>query len=257
HAATLRLARDLRVWLFAGMLALSPGQLSRLRTGDLLARLMDDIDAVDGLLVRALGPLLALGLASLALAGFAFVLDPLLGGWIALAVAASAVLVPWRVARGQQDDEAGRALARADLRARLHELYEGAADLTAMDAARHRLWSLTAQAQDLSRRERRRRLRAIDGSGLHGVVGAAGWVGLLWLACGAVVDGRVDPAQAAGLAFAALALSEIGSGAALAWQALQAARASMQRVDALAGQAPAIADPPHPRALPADGPLVF
>src|SRR5690606_21848654 len=85
HEATLRVARDLRVWLFARMLALSPGQLSRLRTGDLMARLMGDIDAVDGLLVRALGPLLALGLAASGLAGFALALDPLLGGWIALA----------------------------------------------------------------------------------------------------------------------------------------------------------------------------
>src|SRR5690606_24808710 len=79
HEATLRIARDLRVWLFERMLALSPGQLSQLRTGDLLARLLGDIDAVDGLLVRAIGPLLALALAILALAGFAFALDPLLG----------------------------------------------------------------------------------------------------------------------------------------------------------------------------------
>ena len=88
HEATLRIARDLRVWLFERMLALSPGQLSQLRTGDLLARLLGDIDAVDGLLVRAIGPLLALALAILALAGFALALDPLLGAWIALAATA-------------------------------------------------------------------------------------------------------------------------------------------------------------------------
>src|SRR5690606_38150936 len=209
HEATLRVARDLRVWLFARMLALSPGQLSRLRTGDLLARLLDDIDAVDGLLVRALGPLLALALAALALTAFAFTLDPLLGGWIALTAAASAVLVAWRVAHRQQHGETTRAQVRAGLRASLHELYEGAADLAAMDATAGRLRALAGQAADLAQHERRRRLRVIDGTGLHGAVSASGWVGLLWLACAAVVDGRIDPAQAAGLAFAALALSEI------------------------------------------------
>lgn len=257
HETMLRIARDLRVWLFARMLALSPGQLSRLRTGDLLARLTDDIDAVDGLLVRALGPLLALALAAVALAAFALVLDPVLGAWIALVVLATAVLVPWRVARRQQQVEAVRAELRAGFRGSLHELYDGAADLAAMDATARWLRALPGQGTDLAESERRRRLRVADANGLHGAVNAAGWVGLLWFAGGAVVEGRIDPAHAAGLAFAALALSEIGSGAALAWQALQAGRASMRRIDALAGQTPAVADPPHPRALSATGPLVF
>lgn len=257
HEATLRVARDLRVWLFARMLALSPGQLARLRTGDLLARLMDDIDAVDGLLVRALGPLLALALAALALVAFALALDLRLGGWMALMCLASAVLVPWRVAHGQQRQETMRAGLRAGFRASLHELYDGAADLAAMDASGARLQSLPAQGAGLARHERQRRLRAADGTGLHGTITAVGWVGLLWFACGAVVEGRIATAQAAGLAFAALALSEIGTGAALAWQALQSARASMQRIDALAGQSPAMADPPRPRVLPVDGALVF
>ena len=53
HDTMLRIARDLRSWFFARALRLSPAQLGRLRTGDLLARLLDDIDAVDGLLLRA------------------------------------------------------------------------------------------------------------------------------------------------------------------------------------------------------------
>ena len=92
HETTLRIARDLRVWLFGRMLSLSPGQLSRLRTGDLLARLLDDIDAVDGLLVRAIGPLLALALATLALVAFALLLDPPSGAWIAVVCGASAMI---------------------------------------------------------------------------------------------------------------------------------------------------------------------
>ena len=255
HEATLRIARDLRVWLFERMLALSPGQLSQLRTGDLLARLLGDIDAVDGLLVRAIGPLLALALAILALAGFAFALDPLLGAWIALAATASAAAVWWRAARGQQDQEHALAQERAALRASLHELYDGAADLAAMDATARWLGKLPEQGARLAQRERRRRLRLADASALHGVTAAIAWSGLFWLACTAVIDGRLAPAQAAGLAFAALALSEALPGMALAWQALQAARASMQRIESLASQPPAVADPRRPRVLPARGAL--
>jgi len=69
HDATLRIARDLRVWFFRRALPLAPARLGGTRTGELLARLMSDIGEVDGLLVRALGPLLAL--AGIALASIA------------------------------------------------------------------------------------------------------------------------------------------------------------------------------------------
>ena len=60
HDATLRIARDARVWFFRRALPLAPGRLSATRTGDLLARLMSDIGEVDGVSVRALAPLSAL-----------------------------------------------------------------------------------------------------------------------------------------------------------------------------------------------------
>ncbi|MGJ4801983.1 thiol reductant ABC exporter subunit CydC [Luteimonas sp. SDU82] len=255
HETTLRIARDLRVWLFGRMLSLSPGQLSRLRTGDLLARLLDDIDAVDGLLVRAIGPLLALVLAALALVPFALLLDPPSGAWIAVVCGASAMIAWWGAARGH----AATALARqrACLRASLHELHDGAADLAAVDATGRWLLRLPGQAAELALEERRRRLRLADIGALQGVAGAVGWSVLLWLVCTAVVEGRLGADRAAGLAFAALALSEMLPGMALAWQSLQAARASGSRIDALAGQSPAVADPVRPGVLPARGALVL
>ena len=61
---TLRLARDLRVDFFRKVLPLAPLGLGRHRVGDLLARLLADIEHVDGLLVRAVGPLLAFGVVA-------------------------------------------------------------------------------------------------------------------------------------------------------------------------------------------------
>jgi ATP-binding cassette subfamily C protein CydC len=65
HDATLRIARDLRVWFFRRALPLAPARLGATRTGDLLARLLGDIGEIDGLLVRAIGPLLALAALTL------------------------------------------------------------------------------------------------------------------------------------------------------------------------------------------------
>lgn len=257
HAATLRIARDLRVALFARLLALSPAQLAGLRGGDVLARLLGDVDAVDGLLVRALAPLLALAAAALALIGWAARLDPVSGAWIAGTSLIAAALASWRAAAGRQRSEAALARKRAGLRASLHELYDGAADLAAMDATARWLQRLPLEAAQLGQRERRQRLRAADATAMLGAAGAIGWTGLLWLACDAALAGRVSPAQAAGLAFAALALSELTPALALAWQALQGARASAHRIGAVAGQVPVVAEPRRPQPLPASGELLL
>lgn len=257
HEATLRIARDLRVWFFGRLLALSPGQLSGLRGGDLLARLAGDVDAVDGLLVRALGPLLALAACSVVLAGVALWLDPVLGGWLAIVAAVSAACVSMRVAYGRRAEETACAEARADLRASLHELYDGAADLAALDAGERWLARLPPRSQSLSQHERRRRQRVVDGTALHALVVACGWTALLWLACRAMAGGRLDAPAAIGLCFAAMALFEAAAGAAAAWQSLQAAFASMRRIDAVAGQAPAIVDPSRPQPLPRQAALSF
>ncbi|MDR2872750.1 MAG: thiol reductant ABC exporter subunit CydC, partial [Xanthomonadaceae bacterium] len=65
HDATLRLAHDLRVWFFREVLPLAPLGLGRERIGDLLTRLVADVESVDGLWVRSVGPLLALSLTGL------------------------------------------------------------------------------------------------------------------------------------------------------------------------------------------------
>ncbi|HYM86626.1 MAG TPA: ABC transporter transmembrane domain-containing protein, partial [Pseudoxanthomonas sp.] len=94
HDVTLRLARDLRVDFFRSVLPLAPLGLGQHRVGGLLARLVADIESVDGLLVRALGPLLALaGLALTAVLVAASVL-PLAGALLALVLLILALGIP-------------------------------------------------------------------------------------------------------------------------------------------------------------------
>ena len=57
HGATFRALADLRVWLFDGLAARSAGGLGMQRSGDLAARLVSDVEALDGLYLRILVPL--------------------------------------------------------------------------------------------------------------------------------------------------------------------------------------------------------
>ncbi|OOW83334.1 ABC transporter ATP-binding protein [Xanthomonas campestris pv. vitiswoodrowii] len=245
HDATLRIARDLRVWFFRRALPLTPGRLSATRTGDLLARLMSDIGEVDGLSVRALAPLAALlgiwlgGVVAAALiylpaASLLLVLGVLIGG-----------LVPWQVARGGAQREQLRAQQRTTLRTQAFEGLEGAADLAAVDAQGAWLQRSDAAAAAVTGGDRIQRRRLITGNLLHALCGGLGLAGMLWLALGAAERGLIAAELAAGLVFLTMALLEVWAGAGLALQALQSARVAAGRLQAIVDQAPSVSDPAH------------
>ncbi|KTF30241.1 thiol reductant ABC exporter subunit CydC [Xanthomonas vesicatoria] len=255
HDATLRIARDLRVWFFRRALPLAPGRLSATRTGDLLARLMSDIGEVDGLSVRALAPLTAL-----------------LGIWLAGAIAAAAIyppaallllvlgvliggLVPWQVARGGAQREQLRAQQRTALRTQAFEGLEGAADLAAVDAQGTWLHRLDAAAMDVVHGDRLQRRRLIAGNLLHAVCGAFGLAGMLWLVLLAAERALISAEMAAGLVFLTMALLEVWAGAGLALHALQSARVAARRLQAIVDQSPSVSDPARAIDLPHTGTL--
>ncbi|MCF5927149.1 ATP-binding cassette domain-containing protein, partial [Xanthomonas perforans] len=255
HDATLRIARDLRVWFFRRALPLAPGRLSATRTGDLLARLMSDIGEVDGLSVRALAPLAALlgiwlgGVAAAALiylpaACLLLVLGLLIGG-----------LVPWQVARGGAQREQLRAQQRTALRTQAFEGLEGAADLAAVDAQGAWLQRSDAAAAAVTGGDRIQRRRLITGNLLHALCGGLGLASMLWLALGAAERGLIAAELAAGLVFLTMALLEVRAGAGLALQALQSARVAARRLQAIVDQAPSVSDPAHAIDVPRTGTL--
>lgn len=256
HDVTLRIARDLRVWFFRRALPLAPARLAGVRTGELLARLMSDIGEVDGLLVRAIGPLLALGAISLvgvASAGLIYPPAALLLGLLALLIG---IGVPWLTVRGAGAQESDRALHRAQLRAQSFEGLEGAADLTALQAREHWNLRVLVAAKQLKSRDRRRRWRLIGGNALHGLCAAGGLVAMLWLALHGFETGAIDAALAAGLVFLTVALLELWAGIGLAWQSWLSGRVAAGRLEQIVEQAPGVAEPLDPVAMPAQAATV-
>lgn len=57
HMATFRALADLRVWFFRGLARSTAGGLGFRRAGDMLSRLVGDVEALDGLYLRILVPL--------------------------------------------------------------------------------------------------------------------------------------------------------------------------------------------------------
>jgi ABC-type transport system involved in cytochrome bd biosynthesis fused ATPase/permease subunit len=63
HVAALRILTEIRVWLFRAIEPLAPGGLGGFRSGDLLARTVADVDALDAFFVRGLVPPVAAAFA--------------------------------------------------------------------------------------------------------------------------------------------------------------------------------------------------
>ncbi|KRG72628.1 ABC transporter ATP-binding protein [Stenotrophomonas terrae] len=250
HDATLRIARDLRVWFFQRALPLAPARLGSSRTGELLARLITDIGEVDGLMVRAISPLLALAgiaLATVLAAGLIYWPAAVLLLLLALLVG---IGVPVFAVRRGDAVEAKRAQQRASLRTLAFEGLEGVADLTALDARDDWTLRVDAAAQQLARSDQRRRRRLIGGNVLHSSIAGLGLLAMLWLALSAFQAGQVQAAFAATLVFLTVALLEVAAGSGIAWQALQSARVAGKRLRQIVDQPPAVQEPAQPHTVP-------
>ena len=111
HGATFRAQTALRIWMFRGLARRSAGGLGFLRRGDALARLVGDVDALDGLYLRIVVPLAAsllmLVVTAVVLGGRA----PLLAVAVCVLLGVASLLAPWIAARATL--EAGGRLAEA------------------------------------------------------------------------------------------------------------------------------------------------
>ncbi len=149
HSATFRVLARLRLWLFAQLVPLAPQHLGTRRAGDVLARLLTDIETLDGFVLRLLLPVaLGVSAATLAVGALVYIHGPatlvatiLLGLFLILALwimrgRAQVITLPER---------------QSDLRVHVLDGCEGLADLLASDAADRQLHRITQASAALNR----------------------------------------------------------------------------------------------------------
>ena len=129
HAATFRALADTRIWFFRRLADRLPGGIGLGRSGDLLGRLVADVDSLDGLYLRALVPVLSA--LAVVLAGAALLAGaPLLAAIVALPLAV-ALLLPLLLAPGAARSAAQAATAQGRLRAAAIDPLLGVEDVLA------------------------------------------------------------------------------------------------------------------------------
>ncbi|MFT8242496.1 thiol reductant ABC exporter subunit CydC [Roseomonas sp. BN140053] len=245
HAATFRALADTRVWFFSRLAERLPTGLGLRRAGDLLGRLVADVEALDGLYLRALVPMAAAAAAVLAIAVLLGVAAPGLAGVVALPLAVALVLPPL-LAPVAARDAAAVAESRGALRARAVEPLLGLEDVLASNGEGRAAERLAAAGAGQACAERRLSRTGALGGAAGALLAQAALLGALaWGLAGGEAALLAVPAL-----FLALAAAESLSAVPRAGAALAAAGAASRRLLEAADAPVPVAAPAEPLPLP-------
>ncbi len=246
HDAAFRALAALRVRVYRRLEPLAPAALPAFREGDLLARFVHDVDALQDLLLRVVPPFAIAVIAGGATVALLWWLLPVAGLIAGVALVLAATVVPWLTAR-----PTGRPQAAEELTAAAVETLEGAPELLVCGALPRRLEAIARLDAELTRDARVAARVAGAGRGLVTLLcGLA-----LWAIVATATSADLDPLRLAVVGLVPLALFELVATLPEATQALTQVRRSAARVRAVLEAPPPVREPAHPRALPAEAVL--
>ncbi|MEW1901905.1 thiol reductant ABC exporter subunit CydD [Streptomyces sp. NPDC086147] len=254
HDAVLRMLADLRVSVYRRLERIAPAGLRRTRRGDLLARLVQDVDALQDYWLRWLLPVgaaLAVGIGAVAFTAW---LLPEAGAVLAVGLLVAGIAVP--AAGGALARRAERRLApaRGALATSVADLLRGCAELTVAGALRSRTERAREADRVLTGIASRQAAATALGAGLSALVCGLTVAAATFVGVQAVRDGRLDGVSLAVVVLTPLAAFEAVTGLPLAVQYRQRVKHSAERVFEVL-DAPVPVHEPHTPAAPPVGPF--
>ena len=250
HDLALRALGRIRARVYERIEPLAPGRLEAYRRGDLLARMVGDVDTLQGLYVRALLPgavALVVGAACILVAALIL---PAAAAILAGGLLVAGVPLPWLSARLARAVGRRQAVARGTLTAELVELLRGAPELVVFGQEERTLARVRELDVALARLGRRDALVAGLGDALTILVAGLTVTGVLAVAVSATAAGSLDPVLVATLALLALASFDAVTPLAPAARELSSTLASGRRVLEVIDRAPAVREPELPVPAP-------
>jgi thiol reductant ABC exporter CydC subunit len=250
HDLVLRVLGRVRVRVYERIEPLAPAQLEAYRRGDLLSRLVADVDALQNLHLRGvLPPLVAVAAGAVSVAvTWAFL--PAAAIVLAGGLLAAALVAPAGFALLARRAQMRVAAERGGLSADLVEVVRGAPELAVYGCEDEQLGRLRGRDRGLVRLAHRAALADGAGDGLRLLVTGATVAGVLALAVAAHAAGNLDRVLVAMLALLALASFEAVQPLAQAARELAETLAAGRRILDLIDREPAIVDPAEPVPIP-------
>jgi thiol reductant ABC exporter CydC subunit len=230
HDAAFRTLSRLRLAVYERLAVVAPAGIPAYRRGDLLERLIRDVDTTQDLPLRVLLPFASGGVVAAASVVLAWWLLPAAGVVLLVSLLLAATLVPWITAKSAAAGEAASSAARGEQHADVLTLLDGLSDLTATGAADGWLQRLTSDEQRLQQLWRRSALATGIASTLGVVLSGGAVVAMLLVAVPAVGSGTLAGVNLAVLVLLPLATNEAVSAMPTAALALGRVRGAAARV---------------------------
>ncbi len=251
HDAAFGVLSELRVSVYTRLERLAPLGLPAFRSGDLLARLIHDVDSMQDLLLRVLPPFaiaISVG-AGTVLA--VWIMLPAAGLVLLVALLVAGTVVPWLTGALAARNESSQAAARGELTSTVVDLIEGAPELAVNGATGRQLERALSADAELTAVAASSARTAGLGQGLTRLCSGLAMWGALLVGVTAVHSGKMSGVLLAGLALIPVVAFELVGPLPTATQTLQRVRRSAARVFGVMETAPPVSEPLEPAELPA------
>jgi ATP-binding cassette, subfamily C, bacterial CydC len=252
HDLTFKLLADFRSWFYTRLEPLAPARLLRYRTGDLLSRIVGDVEELQNVYLRVVAPVAVASVTSLLTFALLYSFGPPLAfaalGFL-LAAGIGAPLLARRLVRGLGRKQLE---LRGELNARIVDGVQGAQDLLAFGAARDHERAIAT----LNRRLGRLQGRMAFITGLQAAVGDLlmnlAMLSVLVFAIPLVSGGEVRGVYLSFLVLVVLGSFEAVQPLGTAFQFLGRSVGAGERLFEIVDAEPEVKDPATPLPVPED-----
>ncbi len=250
HDAALRILAGLRMSVYDKLERLAPAGTSVFRSGDLISRLVTDVDSLTDRWLRVRLPYAVAALAGAGAVAVAAALLPAAGLVLALSLVAAALGAP--LLAGAIARRAERALAprRGEFAAATVDLLRGAGELAVFGTTDQALNQVASKSREVAQIQARSAYARASGAAVSALAAGAALWGCLVLGVAGVRSGTLAGVTLAVLALMPLAVHEVFGALAPAAQEIPRLRSAAARVAEVLEQPDPVTEPAHPAPMP-------
>jgi ATP-binding cassette subfamily C protein CydC len=240
HETTFRLLESLRDWFYQRLEPLAPARLMAYRSGDMLNRIVADIDALDNLYLRVISPSIVAVIVSVLVLIFIWLFHPGIALLIWLTLYAGGFLVSAAALKAGSGVGVHLNRQTTDLRISIIDGLQGMAELLVFGAHGNHLAQIHHEDHDLIRSQLRMTRIKAAANGMMTLLAGGAVVGTLIIGIGLVQRGHLDGSYLAMMVLVVLAATEAILPLPLAYQFLGHTREAARRLQEVVATVPQV-----------------
>jgi ATP-binding cassette subfamily C protein CydCD len=230
HDVTFRLLAKFRIWFYEKLEPLAPARLMNFRAGDLLSRIIGDVETLENFYVRVISPPLTAIIIGLFTAIFLASFYPILAPVYLTFFLSLGLILPWFTQIISRKSSEQTIHIRSNLHIQLVDGIQGIADLLAYGRADERLNQISIQGKEYGHAQKHLSLITGIGAGLSTLLtNLTLWI-ILFLCIPQVTNGNLAGPMLASLSLLTLASFEAVIPLPLAAQAWNSSREAAKRL---------------------------